>query len=113
MAYHETDVDFEGPFPTSATIDKSTNILTVEYDRGLHPIEVRSNDGFEVRLLLNEQQGVCSLQLFHFKSLTDCCCCSPLFTNWDVLDHKNKKDVLIYISFKYLIKPNRQTIAVV
>ena len=51
MANRETDVDFEGPFPTSATIDKSINILTVEYDRGLHPIVVRSNDGFEVRFI--------------------------------------------------------------
>lgn len=48
VAYHVGGINFEGPFPTSATIDNTHRHLTVEYDRGLHPIEVRSNQGFEV-----------------------------------------------------------------
>nr|XP_022291983.1 sialate O-acetylesterase-like [Crassostrea virginica] len=69
VAYHETDVDFEGPFPTSATIDKSTNIVTVEYDRGLHPIEVRSNDGFEV-CCVNQTTTFCNAFDTHWINVT-------------------------------------------
>jgi hypothetical protein len=46
VAYHQRDVEFEGPFPTSAVSDGRH--LTIEYDRGLTPIEVRSSEGFQV-----------------------------------------------------------------
>ncbi|XP_048767648.1 sialate O-acetylesterase-like [Ostrea edulis] len=48
VAYHQSGVKFEGPFPTSAVIDSTHRHLTIEYGRGLAPIEVRSSDGFEV-----------------------------------------------------------------
>lgn len=48
VAYHQRGVEFEGPFPTSAVIDSTHRHLTIEYDRGLAPIEVRSSEGFEV-----------------------------------------------------------------
>jgi hypothetical protein len=48
VAYHQRDVEFEGPFPTSAVVDSTHRHLTIEYGRGLAPIEVRSSTGFEV-----------------------------------------------------------------
>ncbi|XP_061169386.1 sialate O-acetylesterase-like [Saccostrea echinata] len=48
VAYHERDVEFEGPFPTSAVVDSTHRHLTIECGRGLTPIEIRTNSGFEV-----------------------------------------------------------------
>lgn len=57
MAYHVEGINFEGPFPTSATIDNTQRHLTIEYDRGLHPLEVRSNQGFEVSFIMVDSQN--------------------------------------------------------
>ncbi|XP_011425300.1 sialate O-acetylesterase [Magallana gigas] len=69
VAYHVEGINFEGPFPTSATIDNTHRHLTIEYDRGLHPIEVRSNQGFEV-CCVNHTTNVCNAFDNHWVNVT-------------------------------------------
>ncbi|XP_061169387.1 sialate O-acetylesterase-like [Saccostrea echinata] len=59
VAYHERYVDFEGPFPTSAVVDRTNLDLTIEYGRGLTPIEIRTNSGFEV-CCVNHATQICN-----------------------------------------------------
>ena len=47
VAYGETNIVFQGPFPSMYVLAENT--LTIEYDSGNSLIEVRSADGFEVR----------------------------------------------------------------
>ncbi|XP_060572916.1 sialate O-acetylesterase-like [Ruditapes philippinarum] len=46
VAYKETNLDFQGPIPTSIT--QMTNKLVIEFDHGNSAIEVRATDGFEL-----------------------------------------------------------------
>lgn len=48
VAYNDSSVDFQGPYPTSYTLNKASKTLTVEFDHGRSPIEVRNNEGFQV-----------------------------------------------------------------
>nr|KAG5691595.1 hypothetical protein BaRGS_023723 [Batillaria attramentaria] len=48
VAYGQNDVTFQGPFPTRFTRNEAQHKLTIEYDHGHTPIEIRSQDGFEV-----------------------------------------------------------------
>ncbi|XP_064612568.1 LOW QUALITY PROTEIN: sialate O-acetylesterase-like [Liolophura sinensis] len=48
VAYGVENVHYQGPFPTSVTAHKNSGTLTIEFDHGRTPIEVRSNDGYEV-----------------------------------------------------------------
>ncbi|XP_061169385.1 sialate O-acetylesterase-like [Saccostrea echinata] len=69
VAYHERDVDFEGPFPTSAVVDSTHRHLIIEYGRGLTPIEVRSNTGFEV-CCVNKTTTYCNGFDTHWMNVT-------------------------------------------
>ncbi|KAK3091603.1 hypothetical protein FSP39_021102 [Pinctada imbricata] len=48
VAYHEKGFDFQGPFPSSYTLNSAKTQLTIEYDHGKTPIEIRTNHGFEI-----------------------------------------------------------------
>ncbi|KAK7478873.1 hypothetical protein BaRGS_00029854 [Batillaria attramentaria] len=48
VAYGHDDVDFQGPFPSGFATDDAQHTLTIEYDHGHTPLDIRSNDGFEV-----------------------------------------------------------------
>ncbi|XP_048240376.1 sialate O-acetylesterase-like [Haliotis rufescens] len=48
VAYHKTGLDYEGPFPSSYTVDNAAETLTIEFNNGKTPIEVRNNHGYEV-----------------------------------------------------------------
>ncbi|KAK7478874.1 hypothetical protein BaRGS_00029855 [Batillaria attramentaria] len=48
VAYGHDDVDFQGPFPSGFATDEAQHTLTIEYDHGHTPLDIRSNDGFEV-----------------------------------------------------------------
>ncbi|XP_048767649.2 sialate O-acetylesterase-like [Ostrea edulis] len=69
VAYHQRGVEFEGPFPTSAVIDSTHRHLTIEYDRGLAPIEVRSSEGFEV-CCVNHNTTFCNSFHTHWMNAT-------------------------------------------
>lgn len=56
VAYGVHNVHYQGPFPTSVTAHKNSGTVSVEFDHGHTPIEVRSNDGYEV--------GTVSLTIF-------------------------------------------------
>ncbi|XP_053397524.1 sialate O-acetylesterase-like isoform X2 [Mercenaria mercenaria] len=47
VAYGESNIDFQGPIPSKFTLN-SDHTLTIEFDHGNNPIEVRKNNGFEV-----------------------------------------------------------------
>lgn len=47
VAYGESNLDFQGPIPSAFTLN-SDHTLTIEFDHGNSPIEVRQNGGFEV-----------------------------------------------------------------
>ena len=49
VAYGEKNIVYQGPFPSMYTLTE--NKLTIEYDSGNSLIEVRSAEGFEVRLV--------------------------------------------------------------
>nr|KAG5691597.1 hypothetical protein BaRGS_023725 [Batillaria attramentaria] len=49
VAYGQNDVPFQGPFPTRFTRDDAQQKLTIEYDHGHTPLEIRAEDGFEVQ----------------------------------------------------------------
>ncbi|WAR15455.1 SIAE-like protein [Mya arenaria] len=46
VAYNESNIEYQGPFPSKFTLSGHT--MTIEYDQGNNPIEVRSDRGFEV-----------------------------------------------------------------
>ncbi|KAL3884163.1 hypothetical protein ACJMK2_030383 [Sinanodonta woodiana] len=46
VAYGENGLDFQGPIPTKFTLHGSS--LTIEFNQGNSPIEVRSDSGFEM-----------------------------------------------------------------
>ncbi|KAK3090921.1 hypothetical protein FSP39_015725 [Pinctada imbricata] len=48
VAYHEKGFDFQGPFPSSYTLNSAKTQLTIEYDHGKTPIEIRTEHGFEM-----------------------------------------------------------------
>ncbi|KAK3092040.1 hypothetical protein FSP39_024667 [Pinctada imbricata] len=48
VAYHEKGFDFQGPFPSSYTLNSAKTQLSIEYDHGKTPIEIRSNHGFDI-----------------------------------------------------------------
>ena len=50
VAYGEKNIVYQGPFPSMYTLTE--NKLTIEYDSGNSLIEVRSAEGFEVRLII-------------------------------------------------------------
>ncbi|XP_061169449.1 sialate O-acetylesterase-like [Saccostrea echinata] len=69
VAYHQPGVEFEGPFPTSAEMDSTHRHLTIEYGRGLTPIEVRSNKGFEV-CCVDQATKICNSFDTHWMNVT-------------------------------------------
>lgn len=48
VAYNHRNVNYHGPFPSSYHYTNSTHRIQIEFDHGTNPIEVRSNDGFDV-----------------------------------------------------------------
>lgn len=48
VAYNESNVDFQGPYPSKFVHDATHHTLTVTYNGGRKPIEVRTNTGFDV-----------------------------------------------------------------
>ncbi|XP_041361501.1 sialate O-acetylesterase-like isoform X2 [Gigantopelta aegis] len=49
VAYHRKNIEYQGPFPSAFTEDKSKHHLTIEYDNGRTPIEVRdTKNGFDI-----------------------------------------------------------------
>ncbi|XP_025099725.1 sialate O-acetylesterase-like [Pomacea canaliculata] len=48
IAYGHSDVVFQGPFPSKFQLDTAHHTLTIEYDSGRTPLEIRNNKGFEV-----------------------------------------------------------------
>ncbi|XP_064594989.1 sialate O-acetylesterase-like [Liolophura sinensis] len=48
VAYGVPNVRYQGPFPTTVSVNPTSGIVTIEFDSGRTPIEVRSNDGYEV-----------------------------------------------------------------
>ena len=47
VAYGQTDV-FQGPFPSSFSLDLADHSLTVQYDDTVSRLEIRNNHGFDV-----------------------------------------------------------------
>ncbi|XP_070190149.1 sialate O-acetylesterase-like [Littorina saxatilis] len=48
VAYGRKNIEFQGPFPTAFEKDQDQKTLTIEYDHGHTPLDIRSNDGFDV-----------------------------------------------------------------
>ncbi|XP_071153923.1 sialate O-acetylesterase-like isoform X1 [Mytilus edulis] len=48
VAYKETHVSFQGPYPTKFTPHHNTNTIIIEYDHGASPLDIRSSDNFEI-----------------------------------------------------------------
>ncbi|XP_064612448.1 sialate O-acetylesterase-like [Liolophura sinensis] len=48
VAYGVPNVRYRGPFPTKVSVNPASRIVTIEFDSGRTPIEVRSIDGYEV-----------------------------------------------------------------
>ncbi|XP_064594993.1 sialate O-acetylesterase-like [Liolophura sinensis] len=48
VAYGVPNVRYQGPYPTTVSVNPTTGIVTIEFDSGRTPIEVRNNDGYEV-----------------------------------------------------------------
>ncbi|PVD29018.1 hypothetical protein C0Q70_11615 [Pomacea canaliculata] len=48
VAYGHSDVVFQGPFPSKFQLNAAQHTLTIEYDSGRTPLEIRNNTGFEV-----------------------------------------------------------------
>ncbi|XP_046342766.2 sialate O-acetylesterase-like [Haliotis rufescens] len=48
VAYKETGLDFQGPFPSGFGVNDKVQLLNIEFSSGHTPIEVRNKDGFEV-----------------------------------------------------------------
>ncbi|XP_025099241.1 sialate O-acetylesterase-like [Pomacea canaliculata] len=48
VAYGHSDVVFQGPFPSKFQLDTVHHTLTIEYNGGRTPLEIRNNTGFEV-----------------------------------------------------------------
>ncbi|XP_070188894.1 sialate O-acetylesterase-like [Littorina saxatilis] len=47
VAYGRKNIEFQGPFPTAFEKDQDQKTLTIEYDHGHTPLDIRSNDGFD------------------------------------------------------------------
>ncbi|XP_052082140.1 sialate O-acetylesterase-like [Mytilus californianus] len=48
VAYKKSGIDYQGPYPSSYTLHRDSNTLTIEYDNGRSPIDVRNTNGFQI-----------------------------------------------------------------
>ncbi|VDI29979.1 sialate O-acetylesterase [Mytilus galloprovincialis] len=48
VAYNRSGIDYQGPYPSSYTLHRHSNTLTIEYDNGRSPIDVRNTNGFQI-----------------------------------------------------------------
>ena len=57
VAYGQTDVVFQGPFPSSFSLDPADHSLTVQYDDDtVSRLEIRNNHGFDVSGCVQRQR---------------------------------------------------------
>ncbi|KAK6169983.1 hypothetical protein SNE40_018485 [Patella caerulea] len=60
VAYHKTGKKFQGPYPSKITNHKTGSTVTVEFDHGKSPLDVRAQDGFEVCCVSEAQKSGCN-----------------------------------------------------
>lgn len=68
VAYGESNIDFQGPIPSKFTLN-SDHTLTIEFDHGNSPIEVRQNRGFEV-CCSHSSNGTCNFRQYQYTNIT-------------------------------------------
>ena len=52
IAYGESNLAYQGPFPSDYQLDSSQYKLTIIFDHGTATLEVKGSNEFEVRIIL-------------------------------------------------------------